>query len=203
MENNLDYYLIESDQAYQSPSLMRDNDRDDVGLKYLRQGIKVEDNHITYLTFNPPFPKKPDMVDYHFCECRAVFSKKIYDILKTTEIKGLQLVSCIIHSNKGVEYNDYWVANILQEYAFLDTEKSERKGTINENGRWGMVLSMVLNKEEVLKVSLEERLTFVMRECPGYVLYHKTVVDLIMSINPVGIKFIHINDWYNGVRPKQ
>ena len=198
MENNLDYYLIGNDGAYQSPSLMRDNDRDAVGLKYLRQGIKVEDNHITYLTFNPPYPKKPDMVDYHFCECRAAFSKKIYDALKTTEIKGLQLVPCIIHSNKGVEYNDYWVANILQKYIFLDTDKTE--GVIDEDdGEWIGIDKMVLNEEKVLQVPLEERLLFVVKEFSGYVLYHKTVVDLIMSVNPTGLKFIHINDWYNGV----
>jgi len=206
MENyDFDYYLIEKDGNYMSPSLMENDDDDDDtdGFDYLYDMELAPENTTSYLTFSPPFPKKPEMVDYHFFEGWQVYSKKIYDVLKTKEIKGLQLVPCIIHSNKGLEYKDYWIANVYQEYAFLDPDKSDREGSINAKGSWAMVNSMVLDKEKVLQVPLEERLLFVVKESCGYMLYHKTVVDLIMSVNPIGLKFIHINDWYNGVQYKQ
>ena len=202
MEKEFDYYLIEKDGLYQAPSLMVDDDNDMNGLMYLYKGRKVENSHISHLTFRPPYPKKPQMVDYHFCECRAVFSNKICDVLKTKEIRNLQLVPAIIRDRKKVEYSNYYIANICQEYAFLDPDKSDRKGSINERGRWGMINSMVLNENAVLAVPMDERLIFVTRESSAYVLYHKTIVDLIMSVNPVGLKFIPINEWYNGIAYK-
>ena len=201
MEKDFDYYLIEADGSYQAPSLMVDDDNDTRGLFFLARCKKLEDDNPSYLTFNPPYPKKPQMVDYHFCECRAVFSNKICDALKTKEIKNLQLVPAIIRDRKKVEYSNYYIANICQEYAFLDVEKS--KGVIDEDdGKWIGIDSMVLEEEAVLKVPLEERQIFVSKESSAYVLYHKTIVDLIMSVNPIGLKFIPISEWYNGIAYK-
>jgi hypothetical protein len=197
--NDFDYYLIESDGSFTSPLLMVDDENDPYGTVYLLRKEKVEDNRVTYLTFNPPIPRKPQMVDYLFTECRATFSKKIYEVLITKDIKGLQLVPAVIRGKKDEKYIDYWIANVYQEYAFLDPDKSDREGTINERGRWAMINSMVLDKELISKVPLEERLLFVTRESTGYVLYHKIIVDLIMSVNPVGLKFIPIDKWYNGI----
>jgi hypothetical protein len=201
IENEFDYYLIEFDGSYYSPLLMNDDANDPYGgMVYLSRSIKVEDDRVAYLTFNPPIPKKPQMVDYLHIQCRAAFSKKVYDVLKDKDIKGLQLIPAVIRGKKDEQYTDYWVANVYNEYAFLDIVESDWEGSINENGRWGMINAMVFDKELIAKVPLEERLLFVTHESSGYVLYHKTIVDLIMSVNPVGLKFTHIDDWYNGIK---
>jgi len=197
--NDFDYYIAESDNSFTSPLLNVDNDVDTKGINFLYREQKVPDDTVVYLSFGTPVPRKPAMVDYLWLRGREVFSKKVYDVLKNHNFKGLQLVPAIITSRKGEVYKDYWILNVYQEYALLDPEKSERKGSINDFGCWGMVKKMVLNKELVLKMPLEDRLAFTCRENPAYVLYHKTLVDLIMSVNPEGIVFIPIDKWYNGI----
>jgi len=197
--NDFDYYIAESDNSFTSPLLIVDNDVNPDGIKFLYRKQKAPGDTVAFLSFGTPVPRKPAMVDYLWLDGREVFSKKVYDVFKNHNFKGLQLVPAIITSRKGEVYKDYWIFNVYQEYALLDPEKSERKGSIDNFGRWGMVKKMVLNKELVLKMPLEDRLAFACRENSAYVLYHKTIVDLIMSANPEGIKFIPIDKWYNGI----
>ncbi|GHU05911.1 hypothetical protein FACS1894158_10440 [Betaproteobacteria bacterium] len=211
MENEFDYYVVESDGSFTSPLLNVNNDVDSGGIRYLRKGIKVSDDTITHLTFGTPIPRKPAMVDFLDMRGRQVFSKKVYDVLKTKEINGLQLLPVVITSRRRQGgknimgeniYTDYWIANVYQEYAFLDPKKSKREGEIDEDGRWDMIDSMVLDKDLMSKTPLEDRLIFVTRECISYVLYHQSIVDLIMSVNPQGIVFVPIEKWYNGISCK-
>lgn len=195
IDTDLDYYLIESDDNFMSPLLIVDDEVDPYGLEYLEQDKQVEQGTISYLTFADPIPKKPDMVDYLDLECRQVFSKKIYEVLSKHYITNLQLVPAVIRGNRGIEYTDYWIANIYQEYAFLDENKSEREGDIDDNGRWFVVESMVLNEELVKKIPLEKRLVYYCKENPAYVLYHKTIVNIIMSANPEGLIFTPVSEW--------
>ena len=207
MENyNEDYYLIEEFGGYQSPMLGIDYDihPDAKGCEYLMFGSMKGDENITaHLCFASPVPRKPQMVDYHFCECRQVFSKKIYDVFRDKEITGLQWISAIIEGKKGEKYTDYWIANAYQRYAFLDKEKSKYRSIDKQFGTWSGVDKMVINDELISQVPLEERLIFVTKEQCAYVLYHKSIVDLIMSVNPIGLKFIPLSEWYNGFVYKQ
>ncbi len=54
---------------------------------------------------------------------------------------------------------------------------------------------MVINQVEMSKIILEERLMYVSKEDPAHVFYHKSIVDVIMSVNPTGIRFIRVEDW--------
>ena len=192
--NEFDYYLIQRDNSFMSPLLRNNDDVNPSGTMFLRNLERVAPETIIHLVFNPPYPPKPDMTDYLFLQCRAVFSEKIYDVLKNINIKDFQLVPSVIKSNKGEEYTGYWIAGVYKEFAFLDKDKSEYS-RIDAKGRWGGVEKMVINQEEVSKVSLEERLMYVSKEDPAHVFYHKSIVDLIMSVNPTGIRFISVEEW--------
>ena len=194
--NEFEYYLIESDNNFMSPLLMNDDKIDDSGTAFLDDMEPVDENTVIHLTFNPPIPKKPQMTDYLWLESRAVFSKKVYDVLKDANIKDFQLVPAIIKGKKGEEYSDYWIANIYREFAFLDKDKS-KYDCIDSYGTWDGIESMVLNEELVSKSPLEERLMFVSEENCAYVFYHKFIVDLIMSVNPTGIVFVPVEKWNN------
>ncbi len=196
MNNEFDYYLIESAPNCQSPLLMNDDEINSGGTMFLRRMERVDTNKIIHLTFNPPFPPKPDMTDYLFLQCRAVFSKKIYDILKTVEIKAFQLVPALIKDPQGNEYSDYWIAGVYNEYAFLDKNNS-KFSRIDSSGCWKMIKSMVIDQKLMSEVPLEERLIYVGKESSAYVYYHKSIVDLIMSVNPTGVKFIPVEEWEN------
>ena len=192
--NEFEYYLITRDGKFASPLLMNDDNVNSGGTMFLRNFQRVDDETTIHLEFNPPIPSKPEMTDYLFLQCRAVFSKKIYEILKTVEIKDFQLVPTIIKGKNGEEYFEYWIAGIYREFAFLDTDKSEYS-RIDAKGRWGGVEKMVINQEEMSKVLLEERLMYVSKEDPAHVFYHKSIVDLIMSTNPTGVRFISVEEW--------
>jgi len=56
---------------------------------------------------------------------------------------------------------------------------------------------MIIDRELMAKVPLEERLIYVGKESSAYVYYHKSIVDLIMSTNPTGVKFISVGEWEN------
>lgn len=192
--NEFEYYLIESDYNYMSPLLRNDDYKNSGGTTFLDEMIKIDLKKPIFLVFNSPIPPKPEMTDYLDLECRAVFSKKIYDVLKDIEIKDFQLISAIITGNKGEEYKDYWIANIYKEFSLLDKDKSEYD-SIMSDGQWNGVEKMVIDKELMAKIPLEERLIYVSGEDFAYVFYHKSIVDAIMSVNPTGVRFIPVEEW--------
>jgi hypothetical protein len=200
MANDFDYYLIGRDNKFMSPLLMNDDEINSGGTAFLRRLQKVDDKNTIHLVFNPPIPKKPDMTDYLWLTFGAVFSKKIYDVLKNIDIKDFQLVPAIIKDPKGKEYSDYWIAGVYKEYAFLDPNKSEVNLIRTEGrmaGRWDGIKKMVIDEKEMAKISLEERLIYKSKESNAYNFYHKSIVDKIMEVNPTGIVFVPVEEWKN------
>ena len=193
--NEFDYYLIERDNKFMSPLLINDDEINSGGTMFLRRFQRVDEKTIVHLVFNPPIPPKPEMTDYLWLQSRAVFSKKICDVLKDVEIKDFQLVPAIIKGKNGEEYSDYWIAGIYRDFAFLDKDESEYSSIDEDTGCWSMIESMVIDKELMAKVPLAERLIYVGKESSAYVYYHKSIVDLIMSTNPTGVKFISVEEW--------
>jgi hypothetical protein len=194
--NEFDYYLIEGDGKYASPLLKNDDEINSGGTAFLRRYKPIDESIVTHLVFNPPIPKKPDMTDYLYLDCRAVFSKKVYDVLKNINIKDFQLVPSIVQDPKGNEYSEYWIANIYRKFTFLDKDKSKYM-SITSQGNWSMIKSMIISQELMSQVPLEERLMYISNESSAYVFYHKSIVDAIMSVNPTGIVFVPVAEWKN------
>lgn len=196
--NTFDYYLIESDGAFDSPLLVNDDDTNPGGTMFLRRQKKVETETPVYLVYNPPIPQKPQMTDYLWLTNRAVFSQKIHDVLQHVPIKDFQLVPAVIKGKKDEEYTGYWIANIYREFAFLDKNASIYD-SVTSKGRWSGIDKMVIDKELMSEVPLEDRLMYVGKESSAYVFYHKSIVDIIMSVNPTGVVFVPVEQWRNGI----
>jgi len=195
---DLDYYLLQNDNKFQKPRLIKDQQNDPNG-PVLQRVQKIE-NDTVYLTFGSPYQRKPEMVDYLFCASRAVFSNKIAKELNAKEIKGFKLIPAVIRDQDDNEYKDYWFGNVYQKYAFMDQEKSEKEaGSDPDDITWDFVDKMVIDTKLITKIPLEKRLIFAVEESTGYILYHKSIVDLIISTNPEGLIFIPIDKWYNGI----
>ena len=192
--NEFDYYLIERDNNFMSPLLMNDDENNPGGTMFLRNMERVASETIVHLVFNPPYPPKPDMTDYLFLQCRSVFTRRIYDVLKDMAIKDFQLVPALIKDPQGNEYSDYWIVGVYKEFAFLDEENSEFDG-VTSDGCWNGIEKMAIDKEKMAKIPLEDRLIYVGKESSAYVYYHKSIVDAIMSVNPTGIRFISVEEW--------
>ena len=148
------------------------------------------------MKFNPPVQPKPKMVDHLSCD-HSVFSKKVFDVLEPLNIKGLQLVPVVITGNKGEKYDNYWVANIYNRMECFDKEKSIYK--IRQLIKvWGPIEKLVLDKENLSKIPLDERLVFIPKETSQFTIYHKSIVDAIMSVNPEGVFFVPVESWSQG-----
>jgi hypothetical protein len=199
MTQEFEYYLISSTYPDNVPLLQDDEELDPVGVAFLDQYRTVKPDYVAHVTFGPPIPSKPRLSDAMSLNgsC-SVFSKKIYDTLSQHEIKGLQLVPTIIRGRKDETFDNYLIANIYQEMAFFD-EKETEYGWMNEmTEEWEDIEKIVLDREKLAAGPLEDRLVFVSKEACKFILYHKSVVDIIMAVNPEGIVFTPVEEWYEG-----
>jgi hypothetical protein len=57
---------------------------------------------------------------------------------------------------------------------------------------------IVLDKEVLSGIPLEERLVYRSKEDSQFKLYHESVVEIIKSVNPTGMRFLNIEDWNPG-----
>ncbi|MDR2552777.1 MAG: hypothetical protein LBD31_06410, partial [Treponema sp.] len=124
-------------------------------------------------------------------------SKKIFDVLDKMKIKGIQLIPSVITGKNNKIYENYWYIHIINRYPALDREKS-----IYEWDDFIKVASplekVVLNEEYLRTIPLEERLVFYLAENGVEQLFHKSVVEAIMTVNPEGVRFINVKDWNTG-----
>lgn len=196
MNDNFEYYLIGSDSTTSVPLLMPDENQHTMML-HGREPIDKLDKPME-LCFRPPVPAKPRMVDFHELPS-SMFSQKIYDVLQPMNIYGLQLLPATIKGKGGEYYEDYRVAYVYNRIACLDMEHSEY--SIDEDdGDIRNILRFFLDNEKLKEIPLEKRLVFLLAEGMSKRIYHKSVVDAIMSVNPVGIQFYPIQEWYEGIQ---
>ena len=192
--NEFDYYLLETDAGNYPHLEVEDGFEGSANSDVFSYDDEAPDGAVAHLKFRYS-EKGFTMPDYLWCDCRHVFSKKIYDVLKDIAVKDFKLVPTIIKGKKGEEYAGYWSTNFYGDgFAFLDEEKSEFDGKLS-SGRWNGIEKMVISTELMSAVPLEERLVYVGKESSAYVYYHKSIVDLIMSVNPTAVRFVPVNEW--------
>jgi hypothetical protein len=92
---------------------------------------------------------------------------------------------------KGKLYDDY-VCIIVDNntYEALDKEKS----IYEYRNRMYHIHKLVLDRNALEKIPLNKRFGMRLKEAPGYYLYHQSVVDAIMALEPTGMYFVDIED---------
>ena len=195
--NEFDYYFIESSGIADVPLLRNDDDIDPDALDFLGEEEYTDIENPIQLCFNSPIPKNPRMVDYHSLP-DTVFSEKIYDVLSPMNIEGVQFVPAIINGKNGESYENYWIVNTYMPIECFDKEKSVYKigGFTN---CWERIEKIYLDKNLLSKIPINKRLIFKPKETSMFELYHKSIVDAIMAVNPEGIRFVKVEDWFEGV----
>ena len=192
--NEFEYYLIGDDGTPSVPLLMPD-DNQTTGMLLDREPIKPLKKPME-LCLRPQIPAKPRMVDFHELPS-SVFSQKIYDVLQPMNIYGLQLLPATVRGKNNEMFNNYWVAYVYNRIACLDMEHSEYDIS-KIDGKVKNIMRFFLDNEKLAKIPLEKRLVFLLAEDMPKRIYHKSVVDAIMTIKPVGIQFYPIQEWYEG-----
>ena len=197
--NEFEYYLIGSDYKPTTPLLRGDDDQDTLFLSNEEPISQI--NELMKLCFNSPIPKKVIMTDYHSLP-NPVVSKKIAEVLQPINIYGIQLLSAEIRNNKTNEiYTDYFVVYVYNSIKCLDMKNAIY--TIDEDEDEDAIESitkLVLDKEILSKIPLVKRLVFLLAEVRSMRIYHKSIVDAIMAVNPKGVVFTPIEEWYEGIQ---
>ena len=201
MSDDFKYYLIYDVPVGRTPMLSYDENYGSESeiTGFLWDLETVADDHVIPLEFLQRW-KKVDMdTDCLDLDGWNVFSRKIKDALdKHMPIKYLQLVEASIMEGK---YPGFYVANVHQRLRTFDEKLCKFDEDVCAEGEvnWEEITKIALDEELLSGIPLEERLVYVSEENVQFILYHKSVVDIIKSVYPVGAAFIPVEEWHEAV----
>jgi len=193
--DELDYYLIGRNNQ-NSPCL----DYKDIDEKE----IFFEDEDVSEvkkleMCIRKPKPPKLEMADYHSVASILAFSDRIHAVLEPLKLHKVQFIPASVEIKKDTEIDGYWLMHNYNHVECMDLEKSDCEIS-PRTGNVSWIRKIVLSPEKLLKVPLEERLFFRMKEDFPTHLVHKSIVDKIMAVNPKGIRFIPVATWKQGMQ---
>lgn len=190
MSDDFKYYMAYRQNDDSIPLLIQDADCPG----YLYQNVPIEKPTLMRFSLRDPIPRKPKMADY-LISPNSVVSKKIFDVLKRISIDGIQLLEAIITGKNEEIFTEYWAVHIYRVIKCIDTNLSDCSiGKVNISD----VETIVLDKELLKAVPLENRLVFRLEEDLAYKLFHSSIVEKVMAVAPTGIKFTDIEKWHDG-----
>jgi len=194
--NEFEYYLLFPEAVQNSPAIILTGDT------FGRDEAMVEEsiNNVDLVEFSywESYPKKPVMVDFHDNGILGAVSKKVYDVLEQMNISKLQLIPAEIKDPKNkTVYKDYHFLHIYNRVECMDKDESifEFDDFANQVEE---IEKLVLDKNKLSEIPLNERLVFRLKEEYTFQLFHKSVADAIMAINPEGIRFVKVEDYNVG-----
>ncbi|GHU70342.1 hypothetical protein FACS189413_10560 [Bacteroidia bacterium] len=191
MENEFEYYVIEraGDKAY--PLLKTANNSIHTSnYLFFNKKNEILNPEVMEFVFGKPYPRKPIIGDY-FSQTESIVSEKIKNVLEPLKIKGIQLIPATVTSNKGEVYEGYYYIHIYHRIEAMDRENSKYE----QDDDYFSIDRFFLDKKILEKIPLEERLIFKLKESPTEKLYHKSIVDAIVAVNPTGVQFIKVEKW--------
>ena len=156
---------------------------------------KVENPPVINFYLQKPVPPKIPPVDLMTCP-HLIFSNKLATLLNSLTISGIQLIPGQFRANEkpylGME-TEYYGLSVYHKIKCLNRELCD--ATIGTGIR--NVKKLVLDKNILKEIPLEERLIFKLKEDGTYKMFHKSIVDKIMEVNPRNVRFVHIEDITN------
>jgi hypothetical protein len=186
------YYILRWTDADIYPLVEGDN----FNLVFLEGNERLDEGDVPVikLCFEDPLQENIEMADYHPVE--PVFSKKVSEVIRSFNPKHIQIFDAVI---RGVDNKlfDYFYVYIYNRIECLDLSKS--KYTVAKRGLVADIQTIVLEETKIKSIPLEERLIFRLYEAPVKILFHSSVVKAIMDTNPKGIRFIRLEDYYDGI----
>ncbi|MCP4486749.1 MAG: hypothetical protein GY820_05430 [Gammaproteobacteria bacterium] len=183
-ENNDNYPLFSWDQR---SSLFRNNTTPVV----IEAPVKFR--------LGDPLSPNFEWVDYHVAP-HPVVSARIFDVLASMDIYGIQLVPAKVRNPKDPfsEIKDYWFIHVWNRIACLNKEKSVIR-TNKAGTRIFAVDKLVLDEETLGFFELSKRLVFELTEKTSVLLVHQTIKDAIDSVSPKGCRFFKATEWRSDI----
>ena len=142
------------------------------------------------LRLGAPVPTHPIMVDYHSLP-EPVVGERIKNVLEPLHIGGTQLIPARIPV--GDEVYDYRLLHVFNRIVCVDKEQSNC--TYSRSGRMIDIKHLALDEDILGDLPLERRLIFVLAESTSTYLFHQSIKDAVMAIEPKGVQFFRADQW--------
>jgi hypothetical protein len=158
---------------------------------------KVENPQPFSLDFATTFTQKE--VDYADCymalslsKSSFVVSPKLYAVLSSLNIEGIQFIPVNLLEYGEVKYTDFWYVHVYNILPVLSV-KNSRYQTFHGKNILNNLLKIKFNSRKLGAVNLQNRLIFKLPLSRSYFIFHVSVVEKVIPVNPVGLQFIQIS----------
>ena len=145
--------------------------------------------------FGEPMPNNLRLADLHGCAYKMVCSEIIKKALEEMNLKGVQFIPATIrdHTDKVIE--GYYIIHIYNLIECMNMDISKWRSPRRTPEIIQSIDKLVLDNEKLDVIPLEDRLVFALKEHPLTTLYHRSVIDKILSVTPTGVGVYCLADW--------
>ena len=183
------YYILECENNDNYPLLEWDDDRNDSDGSDFDVVDELEITEPVNLILGEPIPDNPVLVDYHFWP-PDVFSDKVANVLAAMKLYKTQLFPARIH-HAGKITTGYQILHVYNEIQCMHMRRSIYEFEVTSYA----VEKLSLDEAILSEIDEAERLLFYLEEKSSMLLYHEKIVNAIMQVNPVGLRFIRLDEW--------
>ena len=163
--------------------------------------IAIDDQMVILVGFADPVPRNPKMADAHSMASNNVISSRIKYVLEGFQLKNVQFVPALVHDQyeEHIENGHYHIPHIYNLIRCVDTAKSTyRDKSKHADIPVYDIKKLVLDNRVLDKIPLEERLVFGLREQRSRRVYHRSVVEKILELEPTGVAFYQLSTYHEG-----
>lgn len=143
------------------------------------------------LRLGTPVPRNPVMVDYHSLP-EPVVSERLKDTLESLDLFGLQPVPADVKVTPE-DVRRYWLLHVFNRIACIDRQHS--KISLSPRGTVLGIDKLVLDEAVLRDIPLERRRVFVLAESPSTHLFHQSVAEQVLALQPEGLRFLRVDQW--------
>lgn len=155
----------------------------------------VDDRQTIALTFYPKLvPRNHRIGDVLGMSGHPVISQRLKDHLEKLDLKNVQFVPATIKDDKGVKHKNFYVIHVYNLVCCANMNKSKWTPFIRDPKQVQCFDRLVLDNNVLDKIPLRDRLVIALQEENSERLYHRSVVDHILSVNPIGGTFYRVKD---------
>lgn len=144
--------------------------------------------------FDEDMVKEPMAIDYIEEGISPFISKKLKEIIELFDyFPAIQFVESTI-SFKDQIFEEYFYLNITNRLQCVDKDLSEF--TLSRtSGKIRSFDKLILFEEALKQRSLQQRLIFRLEEKTGTILFHESIVEAVMKVEPTGLHFYPVDEW--------
>ncbi|MFP2929477.1 imm11 family protein [Pyxidicoccus sp. 3LG] len=182
-----EYFVIEAAASNAHPMLAWDEYLPGLGgprpAKPLGRPVKMR--------LRKPVPRNPVMVDHHELP-DPVLSPRLKEVLEPLELHNVQFVLADVKV-KPDDVRPYWLMHVYNWIACIDRERSVL--TFYDSGDVLGVRKLVLDEKVLQEIPLERRRVFCPAETPATHVFHQSIVEKVLALQPEGLRFIPVDRW--------